>query len=85
MGDQHHMDKFASYRATLFLTHYTWFLTLRAWLAMIPAQAASNAMRKIQPEGCFHDDQSTYIFGRGIQPRALARIRGGGAAGARGV
>jgi hypothetical protein len=35
MGDQYHMDKSAGYRATLFLTH-------RAWLAMIPAQAASN-------------------------------------------
>jgi len=27
----------------LFLTHLTWILTLRTWLAMIPAQAASNA------------------------------------------
>jgi len=41
------MDKSAAYRATLFLTHRTWLLTLRAWLAMIPAQAASNAMRRI--------------------------------------
>jgi len=37
------MDKSAGYRATLFLTHLTWILTLRTWLAMIPAQAASNA------------------------------------------
>ena len=34
MGD-HHRDKSVAYRATL-------FLTLRAWLAMIPAQAASK-------------------------------------------
>jgi beta-lactamase class A len=37
------MDKSVAYRATLFLTHLTWILTLRTWLAMIPAQAASNA------------------------------------------
>jgi len=43
MGGQHHMDKSVAYRATLFLTHLTWILTLRTWLAMIPAQAASNA------------------------------------------
>jgi hypothetical protein len=41
------MDKSVAYRATLFLTHRTWFFSLRAWLAMIPAQAASNAMRGI--------------------------------------
>jgi hypothetical protein len=38
IGDRYHMDKSGGYRATL-------FLTLRAWLAMIPAQAASNATR----------------------------------------
>jgi hypothetical protein len=68
MDDQHHMDKSAGDRATLFLTHRPWFLTLRTWLAMIPAQAASNAKQGqgSKREGCFHDDQSTYIFGRGI-------------------
>jgi beta-lactamase class A len=40
MGDQYHMDKSVAYRATLFLTH-------RARPAMIPAQAASNAMPSI--------------------------------------
>jgi hypothetical protein len=59
MGGQHHMDKSVAYRATLFLTHLTWILTLRTWLAMIPAQAASNATPRVQCEGCFHDDRST--------------------------
>jgi hypothetical protein len=81
MGDQHHMDKSAAYRATLFLTHRTSFLTLRTWLAMIPAQAASNATPRIQREGCFHDGQSTYIPDHGVGHRALTRVRGGGAAG----
>jgi hypothetical protein len=60
------MDKSMAYRATLFLTNRTWFLTLRAWLAMIPAQPASNATPRIQREGCFHDDRSTYIPGSDI-------------------
>jgi hypothetical protein len=47
MGDQYHMDKSVAHRATLFLTNRTWFLPLRAWLAMIPAQAASNASPRI--------------------------------------
>jgi beta-lactamase class A len=46
MGDQYHMDKSAGYRATLFLTH-------RAWLAMIPAQAASNATRGFGAKDAF--------------------------------
>src|SRR5213078_3044311 len=78
MGDLHHMDKSVAYRATLFLTH-------RALLAMIPAQAASNATLKVHREGCFHDDRSTYIPGRGVGLSALAGVRGGGAAGAGGV
>jgi hypothetical protein len=48
MGGQHHMDKSAAYRATLFLTHLTWFLTLRTWLAMIPAQAASTQRQEFK-------------------------------------
>src|SRR2546423_2404236 len=77
-GGRYHRDKFMTYRATLFLTH-------RICRAMIPAQETSNAMRQIWLKGCFHDDRSTYIYGRRIRLRALARIRGGGASGAGGV
>jgi hypothetical protein len=46
MGDQHHMDKSAAYRATLFLTHRTSFLTLRTWLASHLARHDSGASGK---------------------------------------
>jgi beta-lactamase class A len=46
MDGQHHMDKSVAYRATLFLTH-------RAWLAMIPAQAQATQRKDLSAKDAF--------------------------------